>query len=82
MNVYGFTGGDLESRLACMLNVEQLRVVIRDADRCHFDEDTERPRTIHLYLARDEVIAASWSVSRVIYRDKVSLAPAVATAAS
>ncbi len=36
----------------------QLRVMVRDAVRCHFDEDAERPKAIRLHLVHDEVIAA------------------------
>lgn len=38
-------------------DLDQLRVMIRDAVRCHFDEDN-RPKVIRLHLVRDEVIAA------------------------
>ncbi len=38
-------------------DLDQLRVAIRDAVRCHFDE-RDRPRVIRLHLVRDEVIAA------------------------
>lgn len=38
-------------------NLDQLRVSIRDAVRCHFDEG-DRPKVIRLHLVRDEVIAA------------------------
>ena len=34
----------------------ELRKMIRDAVRCHFDE-AHRPRVIRLHLTRDEVIA-------------------------
>lgn len=37
--------------------LDQLRVMIRDAVRCHFDE-ADRPKVIRLHLVRDEVIAA------------------------
>lgn len=36
--------------------LEALREIIRDAVRCHFDE--EKPRLIRLHLVRDEVFAA------------------------
>ncbi len=35
---------------------EELRAMVRDAVKCHF-EDSESPRTIHLHLVRDEVLA-------------------------
>jgi len=37
--------------------IEELRELVRDAVRCHFDE-TERPQLIRLHLVRDEIIAA------------------------
>ncbi len=36
---------------------EELKEMIRDAVRCHFDED-ERPAVIRLHLVREEVFAA------------------------
>ena len=39
-------------------DLEQLRAMVRDAVRCHFDEDAERPKAIRLHLVHDEVIAA------------------------
>ena len=36
---------------------DELRAMVRDAVRCHFDED-ERPKMIRLHFVRDEVIAA------------------------
>ncbi|CAN5204905.1 2-oxoisovalerate dehydrogenase E1 subunit beta [soil metagenome] len=39
-------------------DLEQLRVMVRDAVRCHFDVNSERPTSIRLQLVRDEVIAA------------------------
>jgi hypothetical protein len=36
--------------------IEELKVMLRDAVRCHFD-DAERPRVIRLHLVRDEVIS-------------------------
>jgi hypothetical protein len=35
--------------------LEELREMVRDAVRCHFD-DGERPRIIRLHLVKDEVI--------------------------
>jgi hypothetical protein len=37
--------------------LEELRTMVQDAVRCHFDED-ERPRLIRLHLVKDEVIPA------------------------
>jgi predicted RNase H-like HicB family nuclease len=39
--------------------LEHLREAVRDAVRCHFDDDdADRPKVIRLHLVRDEVIAA------------------------
>jgi hypothetical protein len=35
--------------------LEELREMVRDAVRCHFD-DGDRPRIIRLHLVKDEVI--------------------------
>ncbi|HLI49115.1 MAG TPA: hypothetical protein VKV18_10550 [Chthonomonas sp.] len=37
-------------------DLASLREQVRDAVRCHFDEE-ERPTIIHLHMIRDEVIA-------------------------
>jgi dephospho-CoA kinase len=37
--------------------LEELRAALREAVRCHFDEE-ERPKRIRLQFGRDEVIAA------------------------
>ena len=37
-------------------SLPELRSMVRDAVRCHFDDD-ERPKVIRLHLVRDEVIA-------------------------
>ncbi len=37
--------------------LDELRVMVRDAVRCHFD-DAARPRLIRLHMVKDEVIAA------------------------
>jgi hypothetical protein len=39
-------------------DLPNLHVQIRDALRCHFDSDQERPRVIRLHITREEVIAA------------------------
>ncbi|HEX9483404.1 MAG TPA: hypothetical protein VF929_02450 [Gemmatimonadaceae bacterium] len=40
-------------------DLEQLREMVRDAVRCHFDEaDADRPQVIRLHRVHDEVIAA------------------------
>ena len=38
-------------------DLEELKAVVQDAVRCHFDEEA-RPRVIRLHLVRDEVIPA------------------------
>ena len=37
-------------------SLDDLRVMIRDAVACHFDEE-ERPKVIRLHFVREEVIA-------------------------
>jgi len=37
--------------------LEELRVAVRDAVRCHFEEAT-RPAVIRLHMVKDEVISA------------------------
>ena len=37
-------------------SLPELRTMVRDAVRCHFD-DSERPSVIRLHMVRDEVIA-------------------------
>ncbi len=37
--------------------LEELRSMVQDAVRCHFDE-AERPQLIRLHLVKDEVIPA------------------------
>ena len=38
-------------------SMEELRQTVRDAVRCHFEDDA-RPAVIRLHLVRDEVIPA------------------------
>lgn len=38
--------------------VEELREAVRDAVRCHFADEADRPKMIRLHFVRDEVIAA------------------------
>ena len=38
--------------------MDGLREAIRDAVRCHFDSDQNRPRIIRLHQVREEVFAA------------------------
>ena len=35
--------------------MEELKVMVRDSVRCHFDEEG-RPRVIRLHIVKDEVI--------------------------
>lgn len=37
--------------------MDELRINVRDAVRCHFD-DAHRPQLIRLHLVKDEIIAA------------------------
>ena len=38
-------------------DMTELREKVRDAVRCHFDDEAARPKAIHLHFVRDEVIA-------------------------
>ncbi len=38
-------------------SLEELKAMVQDAVRCHFDE-ASRPRVIRLHVVRDEVIPA------------------------
>ena len=38
--------------------IEELHEMVRDAVRCHFEDEPEAPRLIRLHFVRDEVIAA------------------------
>ncbi len=46
-----------ESIFAQAETLEELRENVRDAVRCHFDED-RKPTAIRLHFVRDEVMAA------------------------
>ncbi|MCX6872734.1 MAG: 2-oxoisovalerate dehydrogenase [Verrucomicrobia bacterium] len=37
--------------------VEDLKIHLRDAVECYFDESSERPAVIRLHFVRDEVMA-------------------------
>ena len=37
--------------------MDQLREMVRDAVRCHFEAEADRPQLIRLHQVRDEVIA-------------------------
>jgi predicted RNase H-like HicB family nuclease len=38
--------------------LETLREMVRDAVRCHFPNEQDRPKLIRLHMVHDEVIAA------------------------
>lgn len=38
-------------------SIEELRVNVREAVDCYFDESMEAPKTIRLHFVRDEVLA-------------------------
>jgi predicted RNase H-like HicB family nuclease len=38
-------------------SVEELKVMVRDAVECYFDEGDEKPALIRLHFVRDEVLA-------------------------
>jgi len=37
-------------------DLDSLREMVRDAVRCHFDDEATRPKVIRLHLVRDEVL--------------------------
>jgi hypothetical protein len=37
---------------------EELKTMVRDAVRCHFDGESERPTVIRLHRVKDELISA------------------------
>lgn len=39
-------------------DMNQLKEMVRDAVRCHWPSESDRPRVIRLHSVRDEVIAA------------------------
>jgi hypothetical protein len=54
----GFTARALgESIFTEAATIDELRARVRDAVRCHFDED-KLPRVIRLHFVRDEILAA------------------------
>lgn len=38
--------------------LDELRSAVRDAVRCHFEDEDDRPSVIRLHLVRDEIMAA------------------------
>ncbi|MFN2397829.1 MAG: 2-oxoisovalerate dehydrogenase [Gemmatimonadaceae bacterium] len=54
----GYTARSVQASIVTEADdLAALREAVRDAVRCHFDED-DRPKAIRLHLVRDEVIAA------------------------
>ena len=39
-------------------DIETLKAMVRDAVRCHFPNEQNRPKVIRLHIVRDEVIAS------------------------
>jgi len=37
-------------------DLDSLRDMVRDAVRCHFDDEAARPKVIRLHMVRDEVL--------------------------
>ena len=55
-------GGYCASALGCGITtqaetVEELRVMVRDAVNCYFDDPSQAPGIIRLHFVRDEVLA-------------------------
>lgn len=38
--------------------IEELRLMVKDAVICHFDDAAQRPKMIRLHFVKDEVFAA------------------------
>ena len=38
--------------------IEELRLAVKDAVQCHYDDGVARPKMIRLHLVKDEVFAA------------------------
>lgn len=47
-----------ESIFSQAVDMESLKEKVRDAVRCHFPDESSRPKLIRLHSVRDEVIAA------------------------
>ena len=55
----GFTARALgESIFTEAETLDELRAMVRDAVRCHFPDEAERPKVIRLHYVHDEVITA------------------------
>jgi dephospho-CoA kinase len=39
-------------------DIASLKEILRDAVRCHFPDEADRPKVIRLHIVRDEVIAS------------------------
>ena len=38
-------------------NINELKVMIKDAVICHFEDESTRPKIAHLHLTREEIFA-------------------------
>lgn len=38
-------------------NLEELRLMIKDAVECHFDNKSDKPKIVHLHISHNEVFA-------------------------
>lgn len=38
--------------------IEELKIAVKDAVHCHFDNDASRPKLIRLHVVKEEVFAA------------------------
>jgi hypothetical protein len=55
----GYTAKALgESIFTQASDMQSLKEMVRDAVRCHFPDEVNRPKVIRLHIVRDEVIAS------------------------
>jgi hypothetical protein len=55
----GYTAKALgESIFTQASDMQSLKEMVRDAVRCHFPDEVNRPKAIRLHIVRDEVIAS------------------------
>ena len=55
----GFSARAVEESIFTQADdLDSLKQMVRDAVRCHFPDETLRPKMIRLHHVRDEVIAA------------------------